>query len=306
MKKVNILLSAFNGEKYIEEQIKSILAQKDVKIHLIIRDDGSTDNTVKIIKSIQKENGNRIDLIEGENVGCPKSFYLLLCARDKNSDYYAFSDQDDVWMSEKLIAAIKKLECENEKWLYSSALILTDKNLKRISFRNQKNVRQTLKSFFIRTRLAGCTMVFKPELAEIAGNVQVSKVENVSLPDHDAFLCMISLASGKKIIIDDHAYILHRRLENSVTAGRGIKKRILVEYNRIFRRKDSYSNAASMILKRSDEIQINADNISFLKNVMCSNKNRRARIYLFFDKEFSCGIIGADALIRIKIMHRTY
>ncbi len=306
MKKVNILLSAFNGEKYIEEQIRSILAQKDVKIHLIIRDDGSTDNTVKIIRSIQKENGNRIDLIEGENVGYRKSFYLLLCARDKNSDYYAFSDQDDVWMSEKLIVAIKKLECENEKWLYSSALILTDKNLRKISFRSQKNVRQTLKSFFIRTRLSGCTMVFKPELAEIAGNIQISSVENVSLPDHDAFLCMISLASGKKIIIDDHAYIFHRRLENSVTAGKKKKKRVLVEYNRIFKRKNSYTNAASMLLKKKDEIQINADNISFLKNVMWSNKNRKARVCLFFDKEFSSGIFGADALIRIKIMHRIY
>lgn len=108
MLKVNILMSTYNGEKYIEEQIQSILNQEEVIIKLYIRDDGSTDNTVKIIESFNKEN---IVLFKMSNIGWKKSFLELTKLVEYHDDeYYAFSDQDDVWKKNKISIAINYLE----------------------------------------------------------------------------------------------------------------------------------------------------------------------------------------------------
>ena len=107
-KKVTILMSTYNGEKYLEEQIDSLLNQTYKNISILIRDDGSKDNTVHIIKEKKKSNDN-ITLIEGKNVGFIKSFLELINLAEK-SDYYAYCDQDDVWMEEKIQRAVEFFE----------------------------------------------------------------------------------------------------------------------------------------------------------------------------------------------------
>ena len=94
MKTVQILLSSYNGEKYISRQIDSILRQKDVEIHLLIRDDGSTDGTRAIIKEYEKKYPANVEVVFGENMGWKKSFFTLLRLAG-DYDYYAFADQDD-------------------------------------------------------------------------------------------------------------------------------------------------------------------------------------------------------------------
>ena len=96
MKKVIILLSAYNGEKYIREQIKSIINQTYSEIKIYVRDDGSKDQTPQILKEFADE--GMIKLYLGENIGFVKSF-LWLVKNCENADYYAFADQDDVWLS---------------------------------------------------------------------------------------------------------------------------------------------------------------------------------------------------------------
>lgn len=74
MKKVVVLLSSYNGEKYIRPQVDSILAQQGVDVRILIRDDGSRDNTLTILQ----EYGERVEVLKGENVGCERSFYNLV------------------------------------------------------------------------------------------------------------------------------------------------------------------------------------------------------------------------------------
>ena len=73
MKRVEVLMSTYNGEKYVKNQIDSILAQENVYIHITIRDDGSKDNTCSVIKEIESKNPNKISFFEGENYGYRKS-----------------------------------------------------------------------------------------------------------------------------------------------------------------------------------------------------------------------------------------
>lgn len=107
-KKVVILMSTYNGEKYIEEQLESLLNQTYSDIKIFIRDDGSKDRTKEIIKQFLQKSKN-IFLIEGENIGFINSFFELLNISD-TADYYAYCDQDDVWMEDKIERAVKFLE----------------------------------------------------------------------------------------------------------------------------------------------------------------------------------------------------
>ena len=105
-KKVAVVLSTYNGEKYVREQLDSILNQTYKNIEIVVRDDGSKDSTVEIIKEYQKKNKN-IKLVTGENLGFIKSFFELLKIAD--ADYYAYADQDDIWMENKIELAVNSL-----------------------------------------------------------------------------------------------------------------------------------------------------------------------------------------------------
>ena len=92
-------MSTYNGEAFVAEQLESIINQTYKNIEIVIRDDGSSDNTVGIIKEYQKKYNN-IKLYEGKNVGFVKSFFELLSLA--KADYYSYADQDDVWIDNNL------------------------------------------------------------------------------------------------------------------------------------------------------------------------------------------------------------
>ena len=105
-KKVAVIMSTYNGERFIREQLDSVLNQTYKNIEIIVRDDGSKDNTVSIIKEYQEKCSN-IKLYEEKNVGFVKSFFKLLSLA--NADYYSYADQDDVWIENKIELAVTEL-----------------------------------------------------------------------------------------------------------------------------------------------------------------------------------------------------
>ena len=110
---IYIVMSTYNGEKVIRPQIDSILAQTWQNWKLVIRDDGSTDQTRSILEEYQASDG-RIQIIYGENVGFSRSFFMALAACGEDG-YYAFSDQDDIWKPEKLQRSVRWLQAKEEE-----------------------------------------------------------------------------------------------------------------------------------------------------------------------------------------------
>lgn len=106
---VQVLLSTYNGETYLKEQLDSILNQKNVTVKLFVRDDGSSDGTVDILRAYAALHEN-IQYLCGENCGVVASFFRLFELSDPDADFYALSDQDDVWDEDKLSTACQKLE----------------------------------------------------------------------------------------------------------------------------------------------------------------------------------------------------
>ena len=129
MKKVLVLLSTYNGEKYLREQLDSVLSQEGVDVSLLIRDDGSKDGTINILKEYSAK--LNVDYYEGANRGPSESFHDLLL-HAQGYDYYAFCDQDDDWHKDKLRTAVERLEQMNQEApiLYCCNLNVVDENLK--------------------------------------------------------------------------------------------------------------------------------------------------------------------------------
>ena len=101
--KIAVLMSTYNGEEFLRDQIESILNQEKVNVTLYVRDDGSSDRTVEILSSYEEQ--GKLKLICGKNCGVGNSFMHLLYTSDQDFDFYAFSDQDDIWLPDKLYSA---------------------------------------------------------------------------------------------------------------------------------------------------------------------------------------------------------
>lgn len=207
MEKIIVLMSTYNGELYIKEQIESILNQKDVEVKLIIRDDGSTDSTCNIISEYAE-----IDLIKGSNLGSTGSFFELL----KNAptcDYYAFADQDDIWDEDKLAIAISKISNYTAPSLYSSATRLVDKSLNFIRNDCQSPI-ISLGSAFVKNYVTGCTVVFNERLmAHLRG-----KIPDYA-PFHDWWINLVCLTVGGISYYDKESHISYRQHGNNVVGG---------------------------------------------------------------------------------------
>ena len=127
-KKIDILMATYNGEKYLVEQLDSIINQTYHNWNLLIRDDNSTDKTLEIIQNYHKKD-KRIKILKDNkgNLGIVRNFEELL--KSSESEFIMFSDQDDIWVENKLDMYLKMIEkIKNKGFMIHSDAILFDKN----------------------------------------------------------------------------------------------------------------------------------------------------------------------------------
>ncbi len=241
--KVAVLMSTYNGDKYLKEQIDSILSQQgDFDLELFIRDDGSTDNTVEILKSYEGE----IHWISGKNLGPALSFLeLLMCC--KGYDFYAFADQDDYWLQGRISRGLSLLNSSPVPSLYVSNAELVDERLESLDkIVYKKAPRQDLYTVSCTGGLLGCTMIFNNQLANI---IQVrDKPQKVCM--HDFFLAVVCLAVNGKIFYDEKPTLKYRQhFDNVVGIPSNLKETLMNRYRTIFFAKNiSISNQTKEIL----------------------------------------------------------
>lgn len=297
MKSVLVLMSTYNGEKFIREQLESILTQKDVELRVLIRDDGSTDKTVDIIKEFKDNNGN-IKIIEGENIGYKRSFLWLL-DNSETSDYYAFADQDDVWLNDKLITAVEKLEKENSKkpLLYTSALQRVDENLRPLSIQSFPGLKLTLYSEFVRHRFAGCTYVFNNALKNVCKGT--SDINNFYY-SHDSWVSLMCWSSGGQIIYDATPHILFRRYGDNVSADNSTGvSRLRHEFEFLSKKKHMRSSISKIILTHYNECITSEARQLF--TWASKSKKWKYRRKILNDKHMDCGISAGNWLFKICV-----
>ncbi len=219
MKTVAVLMSTYNGEKYLREQIDSILAQAGVAASLFVRDDGSSDDTEQILAEYAEKDA-RVHYEMCENVGVGNSFMNLLYSAPEAFDYYAFSDQDDIWLPEKLSEAIETLE-ESGALLYASNQECVDKDGNSLGLRYAEGREIFLSPVQImeRNMISGCTMVFGKNFRDILTSEDHRPTEGLLRNRiHDVWLAAAAATCGK-IEYDGRAFIQYRQHENNVVGA---------------------------------------------------------------------------------------
>jgi len=218
MKLVNVLMSTYNGHKYIREQIDSILNQTYQDIKLYIRDDGSTDNTIQIIQ--EYVNNPKVIIIKGKNIGYGSSFMQLLSIANEG-DFWAFSDQDDVWEKDKLERAVKKLnEMEkNAPNMYFHSFLQTDHALNMINVYEVAFDNYSFQKAITECVHLGFATVFNRKLRD-----KVLQGVDIDIVSHDWWVEMVVMAFGN-VYYDRYIGAKHRRLKDSVSSNK-LKKRL--------------------------------------------------------------------------------
>lgn len=219
-KTVSVLLSSYNGERYIREMIDSILAQENVSVKLIVRDDGSSDST----KDILKEYKDRITVDFAPNAGVGSSFMNLVYMASDETDYYAFSDQDDIWLPDKLSRAVTYLEGHTEPALYASNQTLVDADCNKIKDRHSVVPDHSIYQIVCNNKLSGCTMVWNKELQQLLIRESSRPTKGLLVKRiHDVWVGAVAAATGS-IYFDMESGILYRQHENNVVGVRKTKK----------------------------------------------------------------------------------
>lgn len=293
-KSVVVLLSTYNGEKYLKEQIDSVLNQKGVTVSLCVRDDGSTDNTLPILEKYQNE--EKIFLYKGQNIGYIKSFISLI-RHAPDADYYALCDQDDVWDENKLFIAVEKIQGNEVESLYCSNARLVDEELRFISNENKKPV-VSLKSAIVKNFATGCTIVFNKKLRE-----RILVNEEIYISSHDSWLSRVCLAVGGNVYFDNEPHISYRQHKNNCVGSNDSYKEILK--NRLMKllkdKGHSRRKTAEHLLKYYGSL-IDDDNKEFLFLVSDYYCNIRAKIKLIFASDISCGNALDDIQFKVAVL----
>lgn len=226
-KTVAILLATYNGEKYIEQQLLSIINQTYTNLHIYISDDASIDNTVTIVKKYADLYPNKISLnINKNNIGYIANFNLLLSLCQEN--YIAFSDQDDIWEPNKIEIELNTLL--RQESLYKDKCIMVHSDLSCINENNQEiyqsffkhklyhfSNKKSIGAIIGYCGVMGNTMLFNKKLKDLVGELPKD------IDFHDYFIAIINECFGKRVTIKK-PLVKYRMHANNYSANSNRKK----------------------------------------------------------------------------------
>lgn len=205
-----VLMSTYNGASFLSEQINSVLAQDINDLFLLVRDDGSNDQTCQILQSYDKL--SNFHFYKSNNIGVARSFFDLI-ANAPDAEYYAFADQDDVWDANKLSSAID-LMCKYKDVpciCYSNARIIDETGNITCEKVYDTNKNYSLVTTLCSCNILGCSMVMNRSLI-----TKLQLVNPKKIIMHDCYVASVCKALGGKIIFDDSCRFSYRQHRNNV------------------------------------------------------------------------------------------
>ena len=289
--RVLVLMSTYNGERFLKEQLDSILSQKSVEIGLLVRDDGSKDNTCQILSDYASKHKN-IKWKACKNVGFVKSFSALVkiaVTSDIEADYYAFADQDDIWMPNKLKTACDALAMKDNSKpnLFTSNSMQVDAEGHELEpFHKGPEPKFRKGNVLVFGTEQGCSMVFNKKAAEIYSE------NEPELTWHDRWMYHICYFMGS-VTYDHLPLFYYRRHEKNALANHkagsleGEPSKIVRVYrilfveppvtNHVEMAREFYDHFASKLNKEDQKI--------FRRFIVC-RKSIASKIYMLFSRHF--------------------
>ncbi|MEG3132162.1 glycosyltransferase family 2 protein [Rouxiella sp. T17] len=299
MKKINVILATYNGAKYVTEQIQSILLNfshlPEYDCRLLVSDDSSSDETTAIINRFNEQDP-RISLLDnGKKGGVRENFNHLIM--HTSADYTFFSDQDDLWLPNKMRLFMDRfVEMEQQKQgpiLLHSDLCVADKNLSpiHISMFTYQNLDRhpSLGKLMVNNSVTGCVMACNHELFDKARNSRIG--ESIM---HDWYMAMLAQAIGRVGFIDN-SMILYRQHGNNVLGAQSASLGALLSVSF----KSRFFKARDIIRRTRTQAQL------FLDDFSPALKPEDRKLLTDYVESFEKGFMARFKLFSSKGVHKT-
>lgn len=310
MRKVLIMLSTYNGEKYLSEQLDSLYAQESVEIHILVRDDGSKDTTLKLLQKYKDEKG-RMTILNEPNIGVSRSFYRLMqyaFYEMASFDYYSFCDQDDVWFQHKLEISCRHLEARSDQpQLFYAPAIPVDANLSPLKPSTARAV-NCLGANIASNHSLGCMQVYNRALLQksvrICEYIEKHTGVRTYYPLHDAWNALVAYTFGKVVIGEAPLMFYRQHGQNVVGSGQeGIAK--LVARTKRYIKSDRRKSEKCRILLDIFEEELPDEKLRLIK--LCANYGNSffKRVKLAFTKDiYHYGIADNLCIFIVVILNQ--
>jgi glycosyltransferase involved in cell wall biosynthesis len=217
---VEVLLSTYNGERWLGAQLDSILGQSHERLEVTIRDDGSIDETLAVAATYAAD--PRVTLRRGANLGVPAAFFRLLDESSADADLWALSDQDDVWRPDKLARAAEALSGIDGPALYCARVLVTDEQLRPLYPHELPRRGPSFANALVQNIVLGCTVVLNRAARDLLiGHWPVECVM------HDAWIYLVVAGCGT-VVYDPEVVVDYRQHDaNAVGMGSGPVARLV-------------------------------------------------------------------------------
>lgn len=215
VKTVAILMCTYNGEFFLSEQLESFTKQTYSNWKLIVSDDGSKDGTLEILRNVQNQWATgRMNVINGPNQGFVKNFLSLTCRLDINADYFAWSDQDDVWCDEKLNAAVAWLNTVPQQTpaLYCGRTRLISESGAPIGYSPHFSRSPHFTNALVQNIGGGNTMVFNQSARRLLQQANTT----LTIPSHDWWAYLLVSGAGGAVHYDSNPHVLYRQHHENI------------------------------------------------------------------------------------------
>ncbi len=317
MERVLVLLSTYNGERYLREQLASLFSQElpeGTELRILVRDDGSSDGTTAILREYEKE--GRLSFYSGERNLGPAGSFLSLMKRAEHYDwgeerakartYYALCDQDDVWLPDKLSRALFLLfgTGKEEAVLYYGLPRLVDAELRPLPLRRDAKERMLdFASALIKSNSTGCTMLFTRALLL---KINRSEPDTEKITMHDEWIHKGCLAIGGRLIFDEDTPILYRQHGNNAVGCQSSGGAVLKRYLHSLLHPDRIHSEMAGELLRAFSRDMSPLKRELSEEVAFYRRSPGAALRLFFDRRIRTAYRKRNFLFRLAVLLRIF
>lgn len=297
--RIAVLMSTYNGEQFIREQIDSILQQQgDFELDLYVRDDGSNDRTIEIIS--EYGNKGKLSWFSGNNLKPAQSFMELMKFVDLSYDFYAFSDQDDFWYPDKIKKTVELIQNNELPSVCFSNADVVNCNLKQMGIRVYRECpRLDMRTLSCAGGILGCTMIFNRKMM---GLIKIAK-SPVQMVMHDFYICLLCKAVGGEIIYCCDATMKYRQHDNNVVGVSSDKASSIQSFVKKLHRniEVSIADQANSILREYKGILLEPDE-QWLYSLSNYRNNLFTRIRLSCSRDTKYTSLHRSIMIRTLIL----
>lgn len=293
---VAILLCTYNGVKFLAEQLDSLEAQTHHNWVVIASDDGSTDQTLEILQQYRaKWPPGKLSIRSGPQKGFCQNFLSLACDPEIKADYYAFCDQDDVWLPEKLSIALVNIAFNqqlNIPYLYCGRTNYVTENLKSCGISPLFVFPPSFRNALVQSIAGGNTMVFNVALKRLIENAGP-----LDVPSHDWWVYILVTGSGGVVFYDQVGHILYRQHDGALVGGNNTyyakTKRLIMVFQGRFQDWNK-KNLSALVYKSELLSELNKEVLTWFCRIGTARLMERIRIL---------GVCGIYRQTRLGTIH---